>query len=453
MIAPEMIMQKIIMSCLLVVLGAGLAGCGEGEPRSVAPESATLEKPAPKPSDATAALLNPKPQNQAMKIADNIFMAAGFGNTFLIKTSGGTVIIDTSMARSAPAHKALLTAQDARPPSHVIITHAHPDHIGGVPLWMEGNPTVIQHSHAAEFMHYQTRLKGFSARRNAAQFGQTVPPKGVTMGTANNYGATVPASLFVDDTYTLTLGDLDFQIIATPSETPDALSIYIPQRKAVFVGDLYYRSFPNLYTLRGTKPRWALDYVASLNRVMALDAEILIPSHGAPIHGAQAIRDTLTQYRDAILYVHDATVAGMNAGENVEHLARTITLPDALALPELYGTVPWSVRGIYLGYAGWFDGNPSTLFTDDPAPSTEALLTMAGGADAVAAQAQTFLGAQRLGDALGLADMILTIQPDHKAALSVRRAVFQARLAKSQNTNEMGWLKAGIRDADQRLGD
>jgi alkyl sulfatase BDS1-like metallo-beta-lactamase superfamily hydrolase len=37
----------------------------------------------------------------------------------------------------------------------------------------------------------------------------------------------------------------------------------VPQLKAAFIGDNYYGSFPNLYTLRGTEPRKALDYVDS----------------------------------------------------------------------------------------------------------------------------------------------------------------------------------------------
>ena len=62
---------------------------------------------------------------------------------------------------------------------------------------------------------------------------------------------------------------MKFEILHTPGETPDALSVWIPKYRAVFVGDLMYDSFPNIYTLRGTPPRWALDYVHSLNRVLA----------------------------------------------------------------------------------------------------------------------------------------------------------------------------------------
>jgi len=64
----------------------------------------------------------------------------------------------------------------------------------------------------------------------------------------------------------------------TPGETPDALSVWVPKYKAAFVGDNVYDSFPNIYTLRGTTPRWALDYVASIDKILALSPEVVLPS-------------------------------------------------------------------------------------------------------------------------------------------------------------------------------
>ena len=63
-------------------------------------------------------------------------------------------------------------------------------------------------------------------------------------------------------------------MLSTPGETPDHLTVWVPKYKAAFIGDNYYESFPNIYTLRGTKPRWALDYIASLDKVLALKPEL-----------------------------------------------------------------------------------------------------------------------------------------------------------------------------------
>ena len=117
-------------------------------------------------------------------------------------------------------------------------------------------------------------------------------------------------------------------------------------------------SFPNIYALSGTKPRWALDWSKSIDKVLALKPEIVLTGHGDPIFGSAEITRRLTRYRDAIQYVHDETVKGMNAGKDVYTLMQEIKLPASYNLSELFGKVSWSVRGIYDGYAGWFDAIP-----------------------------------------------------------------------------------------------
>ncbi|MRS03493.1 hypothetical protein EG832_09790 [bacterium] len=45
--------------------------------------------------------------------------------------------------------------------------------------------------------------------------------------------------------------------------------------------------------------------------------------------------------------------------------SRSVALPEQLRdlpyLGEYYGTIQWSIRSIYHGYLGWFDGNPTNL--------------------------------------------------------------------------------------------
>src|SRR5262249_44733725 len=158
------------------------------------------------------------------------------------------------------------------------------------------------------------RLERFFALRNSAQFAFPEPKTGEWAG---NYGAKILPTILFDDKYEFTLGGLTFQLFHTPGETPDHLTVWIPQLKAAFTGDNYYESFPNMYPLRGTPPRWALDYVNSLDKGLALNPEIVLPSHGRPLIGAADAARKLKQMRDAILYVHDETVKGMNAGKDV----------------------------------------------------------------------------------------------------------------------------------------
>ena len=390
-------------------------------------------------------------QTEAQKISEVIYKATGFGNTFMVVTDQGNVIVDTSLEAMAPHHKKLLTAVSDGPIHSVIITHGHGDHTGGVALWREPETRVIAQENMVEFLHYQNRLSGLFNLRNQAQFGFELGSTQIPPSTADNFGADILPNTLFDKEYAFSLGGQQFQVLHTPAETYDALTVWMPQHKAAFVGDLYYRSFPNIYTLRGTKPRWALDYVDSLNRVLALKPELLLPSHGEPIEGWDNIRAALTQYRDAIQYVHDQTVVGMNQGKDVYTLMREVKLPQELNVGEGYGWISWSVRGIYEGYVGWFDANPVSMYAESPESVYPELVAMAGGADKVIKQAQPLLERGELVKALRLAEAALLADPHNRTALELRLTVLGQLRQDSSNLNESGWLNFGIRQTQRRL--
>ena len=388
--------------------------------------------------------------DKVIKINEAISMVQGFGNTFMITTSEGNVIIDTSSVLHARKHHQLLTADNKAPIKYIILTHAHGDHTGGVPLWKEAGTQIIAQRNHVEFVHYQTRLAGFYAKRNAAQFAMNIPEAGTWAG---NYGGRIEPTILLDDKYEFTLGGVKFEIYRAPSETYDHLMVWVPRYKAVFTGDVYYESFPNIYTLRGTAPRWALDYVNSLNKVLAFNPEVVIPSHGLPIHGNAEITRRLTQYRDAIQYVHDEVVKGMNAGKDVYTLMREIKLPSNLNVGESYGKLIWSIRGIYEGYVGWFDLNPVTMY-DTPASSVYPdVVKLAGGPDAIASLALQRIQAGDAVAALHLTDIALAADPNHRSSLEARLKALEILRGRCKNTNERGWLDYSVRLTKAKLGE
>ncbi|MDB5425862.1 MAG: hypothetical protein JWQ29_3278, partial [Phenylobacterium sp.] len=341
----------------------------------------------PQPMGADQPTAAGREQATALPFAGGrVWLARGFGNTFMVTTRAGNVIVDTSSLAGVARHRALLTAVSKAPVRDIILTHAHGDHTGGVQAWKENGTHVIGQAQEVEFRNYQARLAGFFAARSAVQFNAPAL-RAVADPNPGNFAAPPLADVLFEKAYRFKLGDLTFDCFAAPGETPDHLNVWIPELKAVFIGDNYYASFPNLYTLRGTEPRPALNYVASLNKVLALKPEIVFPSHGLPIVGAENVQRTLTQYRDAILYVHDATVAGMNRGDDVFTLMKTIRLPKALEVGEGYGALTWSVRGIYEGYAGWFDTDPATMYGVAP-KTAEAEIVRLAGVGPVAARAE-----------------------------------------------------------------
>jgi alkyl sulfatase BDS1-like metallo-beta-lactamase superfamily hydrolase len=392
---------------------------------------------------------------KVVKINDAISMVPTSGNVYLVNTPAGSVVIDTAMADKAPEAKQLLSAEQHGPVKYIILTHAHADHIGGIPLWKEPGTEIIAQRNYVEFVNYVARLEGFFGPRNAAAFHRPPPAVGQWAG---NFGGKIDATTLFDEKYDFTLGGIKFELFSTPGETPDHLTVWIPAYKAAFIGDNYSgvgipepNSFPNLYAIRGTKPRWALDWIKSIDTVLALKPEIVLNGHGNPIVGNAEITRRLKRYRDAIQYVHDETVKGMNAGKDVYTLMQEIKLPASYDLNEVFGKVSWSVRGIYDGYAGWFDMNPSTMYELPPSSVYPELVKLAG-ADAIARLAVEKVEAGKPVEGLHLTDVVLASDPKNAAALNARIKALQVLLDRSENFVESGWLEYGIGKAKEQLG-
>jgi alkyl sulfatase BDS1-like metallo-beta-lactamase superfamily hydrolase len=392
---------------------------------------------------------------KVVKINDSIYMATVVGNIYLITTPAGNVVIDTATERDAPEGKRLLGAQSHGPVKYIILTHGHADHIGGINLWKEAGTQIIAQRNYVEFVNYVTRLDGFFAPRNAATFGGPAKEVGSWAG---NYGAKIDPTIFFDETYKFSLGGVDFELFSTPGETPDHLTVWLPAAKVAFIGDNYNgaglpepMSFPNIYPLRGSKPRWALDWISSMDKVLSLKPEIVLSGHGDPIIGNAEITRRLTRYRNAIQYVHDETVKGMNAGKDVYTLMQEIKLPASFDLTESFGKVSWSVRGIYEGYAGWYDMNPSNIYELPPSSVYPDLVRLAGGPDAVARLAQEKMDAGKPVETLRLTDVVLASDPNNNAALSARLKALEYLREHTENYVEAGMLERGIATTKEKL--
>jgi alkyl sulfatase BDS1-like metallo-beta-lactamase superfamily hydrolase len=138
----------------------------------------------------------------------------------------------------------------------------------------------------------------------------------------------------------------------------------------------------------------------------------------------------------------------MNEGKDVFTLMKTIKLPPELDVGEGYGQVAWSVRGIYEGYAGWFDGDPATMYAVSPAEAQAELARLTAGAGPIAARAAELNAQGQHALALRLTSAALAVEPANPAALAARGDALKALLARSGNSNESGWLNTALRQVE-----
>ena len=234
--------------------------------------------------------------------------------------------------------------------------------------------------------------------------------------------------------------------------------VWLPDDKTVFTGNLFgpvFMSVPNFNTVRGDKPRLVNRFLSSLDTVRQLGAELLITGHGEPIRGKDRIQADLDKLYDAVSYLRDQTIDGMNAGKDVHTLMREIQLPEHLQLGEFHGKVNWAVKSIWHEFSGWFMYDSTTSLYGVPRDSVHGdLCELAGGAHALSTRAAQKLKNGAPLEALHLLDVALDGEPDYRPGLETKKAALEALLEASggQNLSEVMWLKSEITAVETALG-
>ena len=372
-------------------------------------------------------------KQEVINVVEGVYVAIGYGlaNSVLLEGDDGVVIIDTmESAEAAREVKEAFNAITSKPVRAIIYTHFHSDHTQGAAV-MAGNdnPEVYAHQSTLEHLaRIASVTRETTYRRAMRQFGTLLPAGGlVNCGigpqlkyTENNTIALLPPTrTFGNDPLELDIAGLKLVLVHAPGETPDQIFIWLPQKKVLLPADNFYKSFPNLYAIRGTAYRDVTQWVKSLDKMRVLGAEYLVPHHTRPITGADNIFETLTHYRDAIQFVHDQTIRLMNQGLPPLEIVQRVKLPPHLArqpyLHEYYGTVTWSVRAIFDGYLGWFGGNATDLFPLSPDERARRFADLAGGEQKLIEHARQAVARKDYQWALELSDQLLQINPASEA--------------------------------------
>ena len=147
----------------------------------------------------------------------------------------------------------------------IICTHAHPDHVEAAQLFTELPTRITLHEKEWQF------LKSMDQYITAAL--------GVNLDSMN-------------PDFFLTEGDLsvhglDFKIYHTPGHSPGSVSIYWPEQKALFAGDLIFKEGLGRTDLPGGDGALLKE---SIKRLEELEIEWLLPGHGDIVSGTQEVK-------------------------------------------------------------------------------------------------------------------------------------------------------------------
>lgn len=315
-----------------------------------------------------------------VSVGSNCIFVAGLGhsNAAAIAGNESVILIDTldSVERATTLRK-IIEDRFHKPVRTIIYTHGHPDHRGGAGVFKDTAREVIAFQPQRPALEHYDQLKHALYKRADYQFGYHLNDeelismgigkreKGTAIGEGDTDYLPPTTEYQTPNPITRVFDGVELQMVPAPGECDDEIFIWYGDGKAMFCGDNYYACWPNLYALRGTQYRDVAAWVNSLDKIRAYPAQYLLPGHTQAVQGEERIRTVLKNYRDAIEWVLLETLNCIDKGYSVSRTVETVRLPETLRnlpyLGEYYGTVAWSVRSIYSGYVGWFDGNPSDL--------------------------------------------------------------------------------------------
>jgi len=155
----------------------------------------------------------------------------------------------------------------------VIVTHAHPDHIEAAALFKQQGIKIAFHQKEWDALNQMQRHASGVYRTRL----ESVQP-----------------DFFLDE------GDLDIDglklsIIHTPGHSPGSISIYWPEPKAMFTGDVVFKDGIGRTDLPGGKAALLKESIA---RLSTYQLDWVLPGHGPAISGQQQVKvnfDTISK--------------------------------------------------------------------------------------------------------------------------------------------------------------
>ena len=204
----------------------------------------------------------------------------GSGNWTYFLPGRHPVLIDAGVGQSA--HLEAIGNTRADGPQHVIVTHAHGDHVSGV--------------------------SAIAGRWPATTFSKYPWPE-------RDAKYAVPWSTLHDEDL-IPAGDGVLRVIHTPGHAPDHIALWLAESRTLFSGDLVVTG--TTVVIPATMGGSLSAYLRSLERLLSLRPARLLPAHGPAIDHPEAIvRQYLAHRQEREQQIRAAVADGLRTIDTI----------------------------------------------------------------------------------------------------------------------------------------
>lgn len=207
-----------------------------------------------------------------------------------------------------------------RYPTHVALTHYHPDHSNGLAGYFSGEsaPAVISTSGTRDLLIKMYETLPTEARGDTGLHDVSIAGVAPVVGVPS----VVPATILKDEnrSATLDLGGRKVTMSAHVGHTPSDMAITLEDPHVTFCGDLFFNGmFPNY---RDAVP---IALGKTCKGLLADSTSTYIPGHGAIADDAQ-----IKNYLALLETVEEAARAGLQSGNSPKAIAESFEVPASL---------------------------------------------------------------------------------------------------------------------------
>lgn len=394
------------------------------------------------------------------QLASGVYALAGWGIaiSYAIDAPGGWIIIDTGDTTKAAAEmRTMLEKTLGRriKVAAILLTHWH--YANGIAAWRDPGTELWGHERLDANRAVENGLSpflGVAQSRAIAQFGILHPrtgpdafPNVLGFGPEKLTGASSyqpPEKLFVDGkVMKLTIAGEEVEVAPLRTDATDSVAFWFPGRKLLVTNFMVTPLIFNVFTLRGGRFRDPTVMINDARWLETKDAELLLDIHNEPVKGRAQVQAAIERSTDQLQQIHDQTIRLIAQGLDARQAAEAITMSPSLRDgAELYGQVESHVRAIWNNQRGWFGSDVYDINPLSERDEAARVVASMGGTAAVrqaAAKAVADGGIDNWRWGLKLTSLLLTLDPNDKAARDARVVAARAMGQRTNSANARGF--------------